>query len=73
LAQDWEQEGLKVAANRYVFKFLNLNSSVNGVDFNVVTVAGNGIDFIDPDDGAVLVRVQTNFTVQNFATTGNIS
>lgn len=66
LAQDWVPDGLKVAANGYVCK-LNPNSSVYGADFNVVTAAGKGIDVIDPHDGAVLVRVQTNFTVQNFA------
>ena len=36
----------------------------------IVTGAGKGVDLIDPNDGAVLVRNQTNFTVQNFAWTG---
>lgn len=35
----------------------------------VVTGAGAGIDVID-EDGTLLVRVQTNFLVQNFAWTG---
>ncbi|KAL3421316.1 hypothetical protein PVAG01_07760 [Phlyctema vagabunda] len=35
----------------------------------VVTGAGKGVDVLDPD-GTLLVRVQTNFTVQNFAWTG---
>ena len=36
----------------------------------IVTGAGKGVDIIDPNDGALLVRIQTNFTVQNFAWTG---
>lgn len=35
----------------------------------VVTGAGRGVDVID-EDGTLLVRVQTNFVVQNFAWTG---
>ena len=36
----------------------------------VVTGTGKGVDVLDPE-GALLVRVQTNYTVQNFAWTGN--
>ncbi len=36
----------------------------------IVTGAGHGVDVVDPSDGALLVRIQTNFTVQNFAWTG---
>jgi hypothetical protein len=36
----------------------------------LVTGAGKGVDVVDPNDGSVLVRIQTNFTVQNFAWTG---
>ena len=35
-----------------------------------VTGAGHGVDIVDPGDGALLVRIQTNFTVQNFAWAG---
>jgi len=35
----------------------------------VLTGAGKGVDVLDPD-GTLLVRVQTNFTVQNFAWSG---
>ena len=35
----------------------------------VVTAAGRGVDVLDPE-GTLLVRVQTNYTVQNFAWTG---
>ncbi|MCJ1466325.1 hypothetical protein MMC07_004944 [Pseudocyphellaria aurata] len=35
----------------------------------VVTGAGEGVDVLD-EDGTLLVRVQTNYTVQNFAWTG---
>jgi len=35
----------------------------------IVTGAGKGVDVLD-SDGTLLVRVQTNFTVQNFAWTG---
>ncbi|MCJ1470600.1 hypothetical protein MMC07_009246 [Pseudocyphellaria aurata] len=35
----------------------------------VVTAAGEGVDVLD-EDGTLLVRVQTNYTVQNFAWTG---
>ncbi|KAI9651214.1 hypothetical protein NHQ30_001252 [Ciborinia camelliae] len=35
----------------------------------IVTGAGKGVDILDPD-GALLVRIQTNYTVQNFAWTG---
>ena len=35
----------------------------------VVTGAGKGVDVLDAD-GTLLVRVQTNYTVQNFAWTG---
>jgi hypothetical protein len=37
---------------------------------DIVTGAGKGVDVIDPNDGALLVRISTNFTVQNFAWTG---
>lgn len=36
---------------------------------NVVTGAGKGVDILD-SEGALLVRIQTNYTVQNFAWTG---
>lgn len=36
----------------------------------VVTATGNGVDVMD-DKGQLLVRVQTNYTVQNFAWTGS--
>jgi hypothetical protein len=35
-----------------------------------VTGAGKGVDVLG-EDGTLLVRVQTNFTVQNFAWTGS--
>jgi len=35
----------------------------------VVTAAGQGVDVLDPT-GTLLVRVQTNYTVDNFAWTG---
>lgn len=35
----------------------------------VVTAAGKGVDVLDKD-GTLLVRIQTNYTVQNFAWTG---
>ncbi|RAL66636.1 hypothetical protein DID88_006324 [Monilinia fructigena] len=35
----------------------------------IVTGAGKGVDVLDPD-GALLLRIQTNYTVQNFAWTG---
>lgn len=35
----------------------------------VVTSTGHGVDVLDPN-GQVLIRVQTNYTVQNFAWTG---
>ncbi|KAI4212570.1 MAG: hypothetical protein LQ351_004822 [Letrouitia transgressa] len=35
----------------------------------VVTATGQGVDVLDPE-GTLLVRVQTNYTVQNFAWTG---
>ncbi|KAI4162588.1 MAG: hypothetical protein LQ342_003819 [Letrouitia transgressa] len=35
----------------------------------VVTATGKGVDVLDPE-GTLLVRVQTNYTVQNFAWTG---
>lgn len=35
----------------------------------VVTGAGKGVDVLDPA-GTLLVRIQTNYTVQNFAWTG---
>ncbi|KAA8564325.1 hypothetical protein EYC84_011269 [Monilinia fructicola] len=35
----------------------------------IVTGAGRGVDVLDAD-GALLVRIQTNYTVQNFAWTG---
>lgn len=35
----------------------------------IVTGAGKGVDVLD-QDGALLVRIQTNYTVQNFAWTG---
>jgi len=35
----------------------------------VVTATGMGLDILDPE-GTLLVRVQTNYTVQNFAWTG---
>lgn len=35
-----------------------------------VAGAGSGVDIVDPDDGALIMRIQTNFTVQNFAWTG---
>jgi hypothetical protein len=37
---------------------------------NAVTGAAKGVDVLD-EDGTLLVRVQTNFTVQNFAWTGS--
>ena len=37
---------------------------------SIVTGAGKGVDVIDPSDGTLLVRISTNFTVQNFAWTG---
>lgn len=36
----------------------------------VVTGTGKGVDVLDGETGAVVVRVQTNYTVQNFAWTG---
>ena len=36
----------------------------------VVTGTGRGVDVID-EKGTLLVRVQTNYTVQNFAWTGS--
>lgn len=36
---------------------------------SLVTGAGRGVDVLDAD-GALLVRIQTNYTVQNFAWTG---
>ena len=36
----------------------------------VVTGSGQGVDVLD-EDGTLLVRVQTNYTVQNFAWTGS--
>ncbi len=35
----------------------------------VVTGTGKGVDVLD-QQGALLVRIQTNYTVQNFAWTG---
>jgi len=35
----------------------------------VVAGTGKGVDIIDPSDSALLVRIQSNFTVQNFAWT----
>lgn len=35
----------------------------------MVTGAGEGVDVLD-EDGTLLVRVQTNFTLQNFKWTG---
>ena len=35
----------------------------------IVTATGAGVDVLDPL-GTLLVRVQTNYTVQNFAWTG---
>lgn len=35
----------------------------------IVTSAGKGVDVLD-ETGTLLVRVQTNYTVQNFAWTG---
>lgn len=35
----------------------------------VLTATGSGVDVLDPL-GTLLVRIQTNYTVQNFAWTG---
>ncbi|KAF8864448.1 calcium-dependent phosphotriesterase [Acephala macrosclerotiorum] len=37
----------------------------------IVAGTGTGVDIVDPDDGALIVRIQTNFTVQNFAWAGS--
>ncbi len=41
-----------------------------GADLRVVTGAGKGVDIVDPSDGALIVRIQTSYKVQNFACTG---
>jgi hypothetical protein len=35
-----------------------------------VTGTGMGVDVIDPNEGTLILRIQTNYTVQNFAWTG---
>ena len=35
-----------------------------------MTGAGKGVDFVDLNDGALLVRISTNLAMQNFAWTG---
>jgi hypothetical protein len=35
-----------------------------------VAGAGKGVDIVDPSDGTLIVRIQTNYTMQNFACTG---
>lgn len=36
----------------------------------LLIAAGHGLDVLDPADGTILLRVQTNYTVANFAWTG---
>jgi hypothetical protein len=35
-----------------------------------VTGTGMGVDVIDPSEGTLILRIHTNYTVQNFAWTG---
>jgi sugar lactone lactonase YvrE len=70
LAQDWVPDGLKVAGNGYVCKSSFELGIVEKRLMITVTGAGKGVDIIDPSDATLLVRISTNFTVQNFAWTG---
>ena len=54
VAQDGAPDGLKVARNIYIY---------------ILTAAGQGVDVLDLT-GTLLARVQTNYTVDNFAWTG---
>ena len=70
-AYDVGQNGTKISNKRSFYLAQDwvpdgLKVSAEGL---VVTGSGKGVDVIDPT-GQLLIRVQTNYTVQNFAWTG---
>jgi len=69
---DLSQDGNHIVNKRPIYLAQDWVPDVMKVAANgyVLAGAGKGVDLIDPCDGAVLVRVQTNFTVQKVAWTG---
>lgn len=71
-AYDVDPTGTKISNKRAFYLSQDwipdgLKVSAEGL---VVTGAGHGVDVLDPT-GQLLIRIQTNYTVQNFAWTGS--
>jgi hypothetical protein len=71
-AFDLSTDGMSISNKRPIYLAQDwvpdgLKVAANGY---VVAGAGKGVDVVDPQ-GTLLVRIQTNFTVQNFAWAGS--
>lgn len=65
------EDGLTIGNKRVIYQAIDfapdgLKTAKNGL---IVTATGKGVDVLD-ERGALILRVQTNYTVQNFAWTG---